>query len=324
MHSLKYWLRENELNGADFIMSAATIVQTQNLTKTYGAVNSVNKVDLHVHEGEIYGFLGPNGAGKTTTLKMLLGIIKKSEGTIKIFGESLEKHRTSILQRTGSLIESPSYYGHLTGLENLRIMQRLRNVPDKNVDEVLRIVRLKNQKNKKTEQYSLGMKQRLGIAMALLSFPKLLILDEPTNGLDPSGIGEIRELIKSLPTIYGITVLLSSHLLSEIDQIATSVGIISEGSMLFQGSMTSLRQKSSTTIYLKTGDNEKAEKLLITQGYSPAKTGSRLWLGHLEDMEVAKINKLLVDHNIPVSRIEEQKKSLEDIFIELTGKERSL
>ncbi|PAE13146.1 bacitracin ABC transporter ATP-binding protein [Niallia circulans] len=305
-------------------MSAATIGQTQNLTKTYGAVNSVNKLDLYVREGEIYGFLGPNGAGKTTTLKMLLGLIKKSEGTIKIFGESLEKQRQSILQRTGSLIESPSYYGHLTGLENMKVMQRLRNVPDKNVDEVLRIVRLENQKNKKTQQYSLGMKQRLGIAMALLSFPKLLILDEPTNGLDPAGIGEIRELIKALPTRYGITVLLSSHLLSEIDQIATTVGIISEGNMLFQGSMTSLRQKSSSTIYLKTGDNAKAEQLLITKGYSPAITGSRLWLGNLEDMEVAEMNRLLVEHNIPVSRIEEQKKSLEDIFLELTGKERSL
>lgn len=269
-------------------------------------------------------FYNSNGAGKTTTLKMLLGLIKKSEGTIKIFGESLEKQRQSILQRTGSLIESPSYYGHLTGLENMKVMQRLRNVPDKNVDEVLRIVRLENQKNKKTQQYSLGMKQRLGIAMALLSFPKLLILDEPTNGLDPAGIGEIRELIKALPTRYGITVLLSSHLLSEIDQIATTVGIISEGNMLFQGSMTSLRQKSSSTIYLKTGDNAKAEQLLITKGYSPAITGSRLWLGHLEDMEVAEMNRLLVEHNIPVSRIEEQKKSLEDIFLELTGKERSL
>lgn len=130
-------------------MSALAIVQTQNLSKTYGAIHSVNKVDLHVQEGEIYGFLGPNGAGKTTTLKMLLGLIKPTEGTINIFGESLSKHRPSILQRTGSLIESPSYYGHLTGLENMKVMQRLRNVPDKNVDEALRIVRLENQKNKK-------------------------------------------------------------------------------------------------------------------------------------------------------------------------------
>lgn len=305
-------------------MSTGAIVQTQNLSKTYGAINCVNKVDLHVKEGEIYGFLGPNGAGKTTTLKMLLGLTKPSEGTIQIFGESLDKHRQSILQRTGSLIESPSYYGHLTGLENMQVMQRLRNVPDKNIHEALHIVRLENQKQKKVEQYSLGMKQRLGIAMALLAFPKLLILDEPTNGLDPAGIGEIRELIKSLPIRYGITILLSSHLLSEIEQIATEVGIISEGNLLFQDSMASLQQKSRTAISLKTEENTEAEQLLLTHGYFPVVSGSRLKLGILEDMEVAEINKLLVKHHIPVTRIEEHKKSLETIFLELTGKERSL
>lgn len=305
-------------------MSVSTIVQTHNLSKTYEAINRVNKVDLHVKEGEIYGFLGPNGAGKTTTLKMLLGLIKPSEGTINIFGDNLSKHRPSILQRTGSLIESPSYYGHLTGLENMRVMQRLRNVPEQNIHEALRIVRLENQKNKKAEQYSLGMKQRLGIAMALLAFPKLLILDEPTNGLDPAGIGEIRELIKSLPSRYGITILLSSHLLSEIEQIATSVGIISEGNLLFQGSMASLQQQSRTSILLQTGDNAAAERLLLTQGYSSIQSGSRLKLDNMEDMEVADMNRLLVEHRIPVTRIEEEKKSLEDIFLELTGRERSL
>jgi len=305
-------------------MNTSAIVQTQNLTKKYESINSVNKVDLYVQEGEIYGFLGPNGAGKTTTLKMLLGLIKPSEGTINIFGESLIKCRSSILQRTGSLIESPSYYGHLTGLENMRVMQRLRNVPDKNIHEALRIVRLENQMDKKAEQYSLGMKQRLGIAMALLAFPKLLILDEPTNGLDPAGINEIRELIKSLPARYGITVLLSSHMLSEIDQIATSVGIISDGHLLFQGSIESLRKKGRSAILLKTGDNTKAEELLLTQGYSLTKSGSRLEFDNLADREVAEINRLLVEHYIPVTRIEEQKKSLEDIFLGLTGKERSL
>lgn len=305
-------------------MCASAIVQTQNLSKTYGANNSVNKLDLRVQEGEVYGFLGPNGAGKTTTLKMLLGLIKPTEGTIHIFGQDLSKHRPSILQRTGSLIESPSYYGHLTGLENMKVMQRLRNVPDQNVHEALRIVRLENQKDKKTEQYSLGMKQRLGIAMALLAFPKLLILDEPTNGLDPAGIGEIRELIKSFPERYGITVLLSSHLLSEIEQIATSVGIITQGNLLYQGSMASLRQQNRNAIFMKTGDNAKAEQLLLNQGYNPTQSGSRLELCTLQDTEVAEMNRLLVEHKIEVTRIEEQKKSLEDIFLELTGKGRSL
>lgn len=305
-------------------MSVSAIVQTQNLSKTYGAVTCVNRVNLHVPEGEIYGFLGPNGAGKTTTLKMLLGLIKPTEGTIQIFGKSLSQHRQSILQHTGSLIESPSYYGHLTGLENMQVMQRLRNVPDKHIHEALRIVRLEKHKHKKAEKYSLGMKQRLGIAMALMSFPKLLILDEPTNGLDPAGIGEIRELITSLPAQYGITVLLSSHLLSEIEQIATSVGIIHNGKLLFQGSMESLRAKSRTTIFMKTGDNAKAEQLLLSRGYRLSQSGDRIAFGNLEDMEVAEINRLLVEHQIPVIRIEEQKKSLEEIFLELTGKERSL
>ncbi|OBR65668.1 bacitracin ABC transporter ATP-binding protein [Paenibacillus oryzae] len=305
-------------------MSADAIIQTQHLTKRYGAVSRVREVNLEVKEGDIYGFLGPNGAGKTTTLKMLLGLVKPTEGRISLFGQSLDKHRSAILKRTGSLIESPSYYGHLTGLENMKVMQRLRGVPLKNVEEALRIVRLENHKHKKADQYSLGMKQRLGIAMALLSFPKLLILDEPTNGLDPAGIGEIRELIKSLPEQYGITVLLSSHLLTEIEQVATSVGIISDGAMLYQGSMDSLRARSRSHVTFKTGDNAQAEWLLLTKGYNVAADGTRLRLDNVEDSEVAALNRLLVEQHIPVTRIERRKKSLEDIFLELTGKERSL
>lgn len=305
-------------------MSAANIVQTGQLTKTYGGQNRVHQVDLQVKEGEIYGFLGPNGAGKTTTLKMLLGLIKPSGGSVDIFGKSLDTHRPFILKNTGSLIESPSYYGHLTGLENMRVMQRLRKVPDKQVKEALHIVRLEQHQHKKTEQYSLGMKQRLGIAMALLAFPKLLILDEPTNGLDPAGIGEIRELIKALPSRYGMTVLLSSHLLSEIEQIATSVGIISEGKLLFQGSMAGLQAQSKAVIRLKTGDNSAAERLLVEEGYRLAQNGEWLEFPQLEDRAVAEINKRLVSRDIPVIRIEERKKNLEDIFLALTGKERSL
>lgn len=307
-----------------FDMSTSVIIQTHNLSKIYGTIHCVNQVNLHIEEGEIYGFLGPNGAGKTTTLKMLLGLIKPSEGDIKVFGDSLNKCRSSILERTGSLIESPSYYGHLTGLENLKVMQRLRNAPDKNVHEVLKIVRLEKQINKKVDQYSLGMKQRLGIAMALLTFPKLLILDEPTNGLDPAGIGEIRELIKSLPKRYGITVLLSSHLLSEIEQIATSVGIISEGKLLFQGSMANLQKRNRNAIFIKTEDNMKAGQLLTTQGYNFVQSGNRLKFAHLEDAKVAEVNRMLVKNEISVTRIEKQKKSLENIFLELTEKERSL
>lgn len=224
----------------------ADIVTTYGLSKSYGDVLSVSDLDMYVKEGRIYGFLGPNGAGKSTTLKMLLGLVQPTRGEIEIFGKRLtNKSRIEILQEVGSLIESPSYYGHLTARENLKIAATMLNVPDSNIDKVLSIVRLDKQKSKKTSAFSLGMKQRLGLAAALLSFPKLLILDEPTNGLDPAGIQEMRELIISLPEEYGMTVIVSSHLLSEIDQMAEDVGIIGNGKMMYQGTLNGLHAMDS-------------------------------------------------------------------------------
>lgn len=300
------------------------IVSTHNLSKRYGNDYRVKDINLSVCEGDIYGFLGPNGAGKSTTLKMILGLTRPTDGKVTVFGKDFEENRNLILSQTGSLIESPSYYGHLTGLENMRVIQRLRDLPDKNVSEALKIVRLENQKDKKVSQYSLGMKQRLGIAMALLSFPKLLILDEPTNGLDPAGIGEIRELIKSLPQRYGITVLISSHLLSEIEQIATSVGIINDGMMMFQGSMDSLKNKNRPTIEIKTRHNTLAQKLLLAKGFSPIEQEDSLVFENLTDEQITQANRSLVAADIDVLRIEEHKKNLESIFLDITGKEQSL
>lgn len=300
------------------------IVSTVNLSKRYGNEYRVKNVNLSVHEGDIYGFLGPNGAGKSTTLKMMLGLTQPTEGKVKIFDKDFHKNRRLLLSQIGSLIESPSFYGHLSGLENLRVVQRLRDVPDRNVTEALKIVRLDNQKDKKVGQYSLGMKQRLGIAMALLAFPKLLILDEPTNGLDPAGIGEIRELIQALPQRYGITVLISSHLLSEIEQIATSVGIINDGEMMFQGSMEALRRHSHPAILIKTQNNSLARELLASKGFSPVIQKEALALRGLTDEMVAKVNRCLVASNIDVMRIEEHTKNLESIFLDITGKGRSL
>lgn len=300
------------------------IVSTSKLSKKYGDTYRVKDIDLFVKKGDIYGFLGPNGAGKSTTLKMLLGLVKPTNGTFKIFNQEFESNRSNILKEVGSLIESPSYYGHLSGIENMRVMQRLREVPDKNVAEALRIVRLENQKDKKVSHYSLGMKQRLGIAMALLAFPKLLILDEPTNGLDPAGISEIRELIQTLPRRYGITVLISSHLLSEIEQIATSVGIINNGKMLFQGEMDELKMKSKSTIAIKTDNNRLAKDILVRRGIVNTQEGDFLMLRDIIDRQVVQINKELTNHDIGVLRIEEHKKSLENIFLSLTGKEQSL
>lgn len=219
------------------------IVATYGLTKRYGDAVCVNNLDLSVREQRIYGFLGPNGAGKSTTLKMLLGLVKPTKGEIDLFGKRFTaKTRLELLRHIGSLIETPSYYGHLTGRENLRILQLLLDVPNANIEKVLQIVRLDKQAGKKVSAYSLGMKQRLGLASAMLAFPKLLILDEPTNGLDPAGIQEMRELICSLPGEYGMTVIVSSHLLSEIDQMAKDVGIIANGKLLYQNSLAALHQ----------------------------------------------------------------------------------
>ncbi len=223
------------------------ILETTNLTKTHGIKIRVKNLQMQVPEGCVYGFLGPNGAGKTTTLKLLLGLIKPNSGSISFYGQKMtEKNRLSILKTTGSLIESPSYYGHLTGAENLQIIAKLKGVCAKDITDVLRIVRLYEQKDKKVKLYSLGMKQRLGIAMALLGKPQLLILDEPTNGLDPAGIQEIRELIKGLPATHNMTVIVSSHLLSEVEQMADMVGIIHHGEMLFQGNMNELATQGSS------------------------------------------------------------------------------
>ena len=223
------------------------IIKTRNLSKRYGDSLIVKGINLSVMEGTIYGFCGPNGAGKSTTLKMLLGLVRPTEGDISLFDKEMtSKNRIEILRQTGSLIESPSYYSHLTGRENLEILRGLLKVPKENVEEVLKIVRLDGQGKKKVSAYSLGMKQRLGLAAALLNFPKLLILDEPTNGLDPAGIQEMRELIRSLPGKYGMTVIISSHLLSEIDQIVDDIGIIANGKLKYQGSLDRLHEEDKT------------------------------------------------------------------------------
>ncbi|QWG48285.1 MULTISPECIES: ABC transporter ATP-binding protein [Bacillus cereus group] len=296
------------------------IVETEDLTKTYGAVNSVNQLQMQVGKGEIYGFLGPNGAGKTTTIRMLLGLIKPTTGNIKVFNRDLKTNRIDILREVGSLVESPSYYGHLTGHENLEVIRQMLQVPKKNIDEVLRIVRLEKQKDKLVKQYSLGMKQRLGIAMALLGNPKLLILDEPTNGLDPAGIQEIRELIKQLPKQYDMTVVISSHLLNEMDQIATQVGIINSGQLIFQDKIEVLRKKSQASMKIRVNDVVKAHQILEQHQIHLGLEGDCLVTYQQEDHLISHINHLLVQQYISVYRIEEEKHTLEEIFLSLTEK----
>ena len=282
-------------------------------------------MNLSVAEGSVYGFLGPNGAGKSTTLKMILGLVRPTAGSIEVLGKPMDSaNRLAVLRQVGSLIESPSYYGHLTGEENLRIVQTLRGVPEKNIREVLQIVRLDGQRGKKAAHYSLGMKQRLGLAAALLGYPKLLILDEPTNGLDPAGIQEMRELICDLPRRFGMTVVVSSHLLSEIDQMADHVAIIREGELVFQDTLETLHSRSCRHLAMKTTDNETARRILKEQELSCQEQDDYLILPVLRDEAAAKLTCFLARQHIGVVRLEERQKSLEDIFLELTGKAVSL
>ncbi len=307
-------------------MAVTSIIETYHLSKKYGGALRVNDLSLRVPEGCIYGFLGPNGAGKSTTLKMILGLVRPTGGDISVFGTSLtRRHRLAILKQVGSLIESPSYYGHLTGEENLRIVQTMRGVPVQNIQEVLEIVRLSDQKNKRVAHYSLGMKQRLGLAAALLGYPRLLILDEPTNGLDPAGIQEMRELIKELPQRFGMTVLVSSHLLSEIDQMADHVGIIREGELVFQDSLAALHSRSKHHLALRTTDNARAQRLLQARHLHVSDEGEGyLMLPLLNDDTTAALVQVLAESGVGLLRLEERQKSLEDIFLELTGKAVSL
>lgn len=302
-----------------------TVITTDSLTKKYGKKDVVKDLDLRVPGGSIYGFLGPNGAGKSTTMKMILGLIKPSKGKITVLGKEVnEKNRLSVLRNTGSLIESPSYYGHLSGVENLEIICTLKNIPFSEIHHVLKIVRMEKQKEKKVSQYSLGMKQRLGLAAALLGNPKILLLDEPTNGLDPAGIQEMRELICSLPNQYGMTVLVSSHLLSEIDQMATHVGIINQGELIFQDSLSALHKHSHSRLILKTDNDTEALSFLLSFGFSASFEGKNLCLKATDNAAVIKAVNILVQSGIGILRLNEQQMSLEDIFLQLIGKQVSL
>lgn len=301
------------------------IIETHDLCKQYGNALRVAHLDLNVPEGSVYGFLGPNGAGKSTTLKMILGLVQPTAGSIRVLGKQMNRtNRLAVLRQVGSLIESPSYYGHLTGEENLRIVQTLRGVPEKSIREVLQIVRLDGQRGKKVAHYSLGMKQRLGLAVALLGYPRLLILDEPTNGLDPAGIQEMRELICSLPGRFGMTVVVSSHLLSEIDQMADHVAIIREGELVFQDSLEVLHGHSRHHLALRTSNNAVARSLLAGQSVTCREEEGYLILPILPDETAAQLTRFLAENRLGVVRLEERQKSLEDIFLELTGRAVSL
>ncbi|GAP21373.1 ATP-binding cassette domain-containing protein [Leptolinea tardivitalis] len=297
-----------------------SIIETRNITRKFGKTKAVNNLSLQVPPGCIYGFLGPNGAGKTTTIRMLLGLIRPDAGTITMFGRSHKDCRMEILQRTGSLVESPSLYPHLTGRENLELIRRLTGRPTKEINRVLSIVGMEADSNRLVREYSLGMRQRMGLAVALFGQPELLILDEPTNGLDPAGIHEIRELISRLP-YEGITVFLSSHLLSEVEQMATRIGILQDGSLIFQGSPDELRSRFQDYAAIITDRLDETRQFLQDNGWNAVHLANH----HLTVLvngpsDAAMINTQLVNAGHQVYELSLVHPSLEDIFLTLTGK----
>lgn len=294
-------------------------LETLNLSYSFNKETStLNGINLKVPKGSIYGFLGKNGAGKTTTLKLVLGLLKKQQGEIRIFDQSLECNRLNILKRLGSLIESPSFYGHLSAEENLHILQKIYQCPKQRISEVLAIVGLSECGAKKVNQFLLGMKQRLSIGIALLHEPELLILDEPTNGLDPKGIIEIRDLLTRVNTKFGTTIIISSHLLSEIEKLVTHIAIINQGELLFQGEMKELKAKSLPTMVFETDNPDLVSETAHTYRINCKQEGQLNYLSNHSKKIIANMVKDLVVKGVSIYRVDQEEISLESIFINLT------
>jgi ABC-2 type transport system ATP-binding protein len=297
-----------------------SIIKTSALSYHYSkGVQTLFDIDLNVERGSIYGFLGPNGSGKTTTLSLLLGLLNNRKGDIEIFGKHLHSDRIDILKRIGSLIETPSLYGHLTAKENLEVYRPIYGASKERVAEVLKIVGLEDTGKKTAKQFSLGMKQRLSIALALLPNPELLILDEPSNGLDPAGIIELRALIKQLNKAFGMTILISSHILSEVEKMVSHVGIIFKGKMLFQGTLQELQlfQQNKAKLLINTSDNNSAMQIL--RDYDPQVSEDVLTVPFTDMKQVAEVGRTIINNNLDLYLLQPKKQELEQLFIELTS-----
>lgn len=299
----------------------SNVLQIKNLQKVFKDTQVVNLSSLSVQQGEIYGFLGPNGAGKTTTMKMILSLISRTAGEIEVFGQPIGTDK-QYLNQIGSMIEEPSYYPNLTGYENLLVFQKILGFDKKNIQETLKIVGLDQPKNKKklVKDYSLGMKQRLALAFALVKKPRLLILDEPTNGLDPAGIHEIRELIIKLAKEQGITVFISTHILSEVEHIADRVGIINHGQLVYEGEI----RKIQSNKWLEVRGDFRGRREAISQvlfGY-PCKMleiqEDKLKLTNLADQQISSLLRDLIVEKVPIYEVKQEQETLESIFLNLT------
>jgi ABC-2 type transport system ATP-binding protein len=298
------------------------IIETQNLQFGFRKDHLVLKdINLKIERGCIYGFLGPNGAGKTTTIRLLLGLLTPNSGNVKLFDKPVTNSSLETFDNIGTMIETPSLYEHLTGLDNLEITRKLKNVPINRINKVLEIVKLTNSAKTKVKEYSLGMKQRLGLALALLSEPQLLILDEPTNGLDPQGMIETRELLHQLNEEFGITILISSHLLSEIEKLVTHLGIIKNGELVFQGTIQELHHLKSghSLIQIDTNDNDAAIAVLRNYYEINFNNDNRLEIAFQKREQVSHICKTLVNEDLEIYYFNVTSNDLESIFLNITN-----
>lgn len=298
------------------------ILQTSHLSKTIDGKQLVTDVNIHVKKGEVYGFLGPNGAGKTTVMKMLTNLWKPTSGTVALFGKALEKNSYEVLKRMGSIIEFPTFYDHMSGKDNLQLHCEYMGYYNKgSVEEALQMLGLSDAADKPAGSYSLGMKQRLGIARAILCKPELVILDEPTNGLDPAGMKQIRDLFRMLCTEYGMTLMISSHLLPEIESIADTVGVIHHGKMMKEISMKEIAETNTAYIELAVEDTKKAayvlaEKMQLSNFKIVNDSGIRIYE---QGVTTQKISRELMANDVEIASISQHTENLEDYFLKITS-----
>jgi len=302
-------------------MTLPLAIESRDLSRSFGSRMAVNRLDLRVPAGSIYGFLGPNGAGKTTTIRLLLGLLSPSSGTILIDGQFISRAHPELRSRVGALIESPSLYPNLTGRENLEVIRRLLDIAPANVSEVLQMVQLTEDSDRLVRTYSLGMKQRLGLAVALLGNPKLLVLDEPANGLDPAGVHDLRDLLRSLARERGATVFLSSHLLAEVEQIADRVAILDRGHLLFQGTLGEFQAQRGGCLTLRVDRPENAVLVLRQHGWDvDERPDGALSMPVANVSDAAAVNALLGQNGVAVHHLAQEQASLETLFLRATGR----
>lgn len=294
----------------------SSVISVEHLSKVYGSSTVLNDVSLAIPKGAVYGFIGPNGAGKSTTMKIILGLVEPSKGEVKVFGERLTAHnRRDFMLKVGGMIEEPAGYSHLTGVENLEVVRRLLGFPKENIEWALDIVGLGQAKKKRVSQYSLGMKQRLGIALAICRRPSLLVLDEPTNGLDPYGIDEMRDLLAHLAANEGTTIMVSSHILSELEKISTHFGILNKGKLIFEGSRSQLLDVHSPSLFIRVDNVEKCLSLFPDS----SRVGGGVELSGISDREITRVCEVIIASGLQIFEVTRSRESLEEIFMSLTA-----